>query len=259
MKKILRLKDFAETLKSPDCDRNLTIGMNELTDGENKYPLIKELPILLPAKLQPFIKNGRIEIPMDQALEKFVQYFLISSIKQNHPTINSDHNDYWYKRHMDNCKRLYGHCNDGLLLDIGCDTPSININLHSKDISYVGLDPSFTITDEFRVIGIAELLPFKDSTFDNVLMMSSLDHVLDYHKAIDEAYRVLKPGGKLLFSSLIWTKRAELFNDTNHFHHFRENQLMTVLENFKISYLFKDVWKDNDHRESLYLCAVKDS
>lgn len=257
MPKILSLQDFKHILRSPDTGKKLELNADKLSDGEHSYPIYKDLPILLPSKLHPYIKDGRIEISLDRSLEKFIQYFLISSIKQNHPTINSDHNDYWYHRHMDNCKKLFLHENEGLLLDVGCDTPSINIKLHDKNISYVGLDPSFSITTEFRVIGTAEFLPFADESFDNVLLMSSLDHVLDYHQAIDEAYRVLKKGGKLLFSSLIWTKRAQLFDDTNHFHHFREGQLMEVLKNFNIRYLFKDIWKNNDHRESLYLCAEK--
>jgi len=259
MPKILNLNDFSPLLTSPESKGTspLTLNGESFSDGTLNFPLVDGLPILLPSKVHPYIKNGRIEIPLDKSLEKFIQYFLISSIKQNHPTINSDHNDYWYQRHMDNCKKLFTHAKEGLLLDIGCDTPSLNIKLHSQNIQYIGLDPSFTLTEEFRVIGIAELLPFKNESFDNVCLMSSLDHVLDYYQAFSEATRVLKKGGKMLFSILVWYKEADLFNDTNHFHHFRDEQIMNLFIDYKITFMFKDVWKNNTHRESLYLCAEK--
>lgn len=47
------------------------------------------------------------------------------------------------------------------------------------------------------VVGSALKLPFKDEVFDGVLMENVLEHLHDYQRAIKEAFRVLKKGGRL--------------------------------------------------------------
>ena len=44
----------------------------------------------------------------------------------------------------------------------------------------------------------AEALPFEDESFDVVVSFGVLHHTPDTEKAIEEAHRVLKPGGRLL-------------------------------------------------------------
>jgi ubiquinone/menaquinone biosynthesis C-methylase UbiE len=44
----------------------------------------------------------------------------------------------------------------------------------------------------------AENLPFADGSFDIVYSNGVLHHTVDTNKALDEAYRVLKPGGRLV-------------------------------------------------------------
>lgn len=46
-----------------------------------------------------------------------------------------------------------------------------------------------------------ENLTFKDSSVGTVLMLETLEHVQNCHKAVDEVYRVLKKGGIVLMSS----------------------------------------------------------
>jgi ubiquinone/menaquinone biosynthesis C-methylase UbiE len=43
-----------------------------------------------------------------------------------------------------------------------------------------------------------ERLPFPGGTFDRVLMVDALHHVMDQAETIRELYRVLKPGGRLV-------------------------------------------------------------
>ena len=43
-------------------------------------------------------------------------------------------------------------------------------------------------------------LPFEESFFDLIICSEVLEHLDDYHVAINEIYRVLKPGGKFLTS-----------------------------------------------------------
>jgi ubiquinone/menaquinone biosynthesis C-methylase UbiE len=58
---------------------------------------------------------------------------------------------------------------------------------------YLGLD----ISNEEKpaLVADAHRLPFADNSMDGVLMISVLEHLCDPIRAVDEAYRVLKPGG----------------------------------------------------------------
>jgi ubiquinone/menaquinone biosynthesis C-methylase UbiE len=49
-----------------------------------------------------------------------------------------------------------------------------------------------------RVLGMAECLPMETGRFDTVHMRSCLDHMANPTLALFEAYRVLRPGGKLV-------------------------------------------------------------
>ena len=52
----------------------------------------------------------------------------------------------------------------------------------------------------------AQALDFRDSTFDVLLSISTFEHFSDPPKALDEMYRVLRPGGTALISfEPVWT------------------------------------------------------
>ena len=102
------------------------------------------------------------------------------------------------------------------VLDVGCgEGRHIFGSLHEfSDIHCVGLDqdiPSLNKCNEglefFEELnsgstifmqGSVYKLPFEDNTFDLVICSEVLEHLEDYHAAIDEIYRVLKPEGKFL-------------------------------------------------------------
>lgn len=56
-----------------------------------------------------------------------------------------------------------------------------------------------TGVDTDIVEGFAEDLPFEDESFDLVVAMSVMEHVVDPDRVFREAYRVLKPGGGFYF------------------------------------------------------------
>jgi ubiquinone/menaquinone biosynthesis C-methylase UbiE len=102
------------------------------------------------------------------------------------------------------------------VLDVGCgEGRHIFGSLHEySDVHCVGLDqdiPSLNKCKEglefFKELnsgstvfmqGSVYKLPFDDNTFDLVICSEVLEHLEDYHAAIDEIYRVLKPEGKFL-------------------------------------------------------------
>lgn len=60
---------------------------------------------------------------------------------------------------------------------------------------YIGLDVQ--PHERPRVIGDAHALPFRDASIDAVFLTSVLEHLTNPNQAIDEVYRVLRPGGFL--------------------------------------------------------------
>jgi SAM-dependent methyltransferase len=79
---------------------------------------------------------------------------------------------------------------DGLILDCGAGQRHM---YYSNVVNYEIVD--YATTD---VLGVGEVLPFKDGTFDGVISMAVLEHVRDPFKCASELKRVLKRGGKLL-------------------------------------------------------------
>lgn len=162
-----------------------------------------------------------------------------------------------YQRHLYRMKEFLNEY-EGLALDVGCDNTDIGASLFSSKSKYLGLDPFASDNTKFKVIGVGETLPFKSSIFDLVLFNTSLDHILDYNTAIEEAYRVLKTGGVLVISILIWHKNTTLLRDMVHFHHFRDFEIIGAISQKGIIINQKEYsYKGDDNRYGLYIAARK--
>lgn|SRR3989338_357448 len=85
---------------------------------------------------------------------------------------------------------------DGRLLEIGCGSGWFR--RYARDIEYVGLEVLVRKDVDLNfpfVVGFGETLPFKDESFDHILILATLDHVFDPAKVINESFKVLKKGG----------------------------------------------------------------
>lgn len=93
------------------------------------------------------------------------------------------------------------------ILDIGCGIGSFEqklpeLNITGLDISEEMLKEARKRSDKEFVLGNAENLDFDDSSFDGVLYIATLEFVDNYKRAIREAWRVTRRGGKLLVMML---------------------------------------------------------
>lgn len=256
---VLLLDNILDILISPDSQKRLRFDEDQFkffNDSGESFYFKNACPILLPQRCLQYVQNNKLNVPLDRALDAFDQYLLISSIKQNQEDVNLTSDDEWYQKHLFRSREMLSGF-EGTVLDIGCCSPKLSSALFSSKVKYLGIDPTFSSLDEFHLISLAEFLPIKDSCLDAVVFLTSLDHIFDFHRALDEGYRVLKPGGKIFVASLMWNNSAELYHDTVHFHHFREDELMLALKKFKIEKIQRYNWKNHAHRYGAYIVGEK--
>ncbi len=92
---------------------------------------------------------------------------------------------------------------DGDILELCIGGGAFARKIPRRFKSYTGLDLSTTLLKALRerlpyvnaVHGDAQDLPFADQMFDTVLLFSGLHHLPDMRQSLDNAYRVLRPGG----------------------------------------------------------------
>ena len=255
--RILTLDECTPLLASPDTGAALSLSDDgkTLVAGDESFPIIGGLPLLFPGSVLQFAGPSRLDVPSggDDALRKYMH---ISGLKFAREPTNSAHTDINYLKHVYRARTLLRHAR-GTVVDVGCDSPTISCGQFPETAAYIGLEPTYEDRSEFRIIGISEFLPFRDESLDNVAILTTLDHSLDYHRSLDEAWRVLRPGGTLYLATLIWTHNAELHHDHTHFHHFRDFEILGALRQFAIQRLQRYSWKGNTHRFALYLSATK--
>jgi len=199
-----------QILKSPDNNKLLSMKGNaisgHLSDGINNYTIQDGSPVLYP-KLVSDAWEKNHSLTLKNYNEPLLQYVLLSQLKQS-GEINAPFDSVPARKHQWRYKEF---CSDlkGLVLDIGSDRPSHSMQFLPKHCKYIGLDP-YAGKGEFRLIGLGEILPIIDEAVHAVTFNTSLDHILDYHTAISEAHRVLKPSGKVIIASYAWVEKAAL-------------------------------------------------
>jgi 2-polyprenyl-6-hydroxyphenyl methylase/3-demethylubiquinone-9 3-methyltransferase len=102
-------------------------------------------------------------------------------------------------------------------LDAGCGTGTLSRELAARGCRVTGVDASSAMVEVarksvfdgrrpladdpvFQVVETIERLDFSGSTFDGIICSSVLEYVGEPNRAIEEFYRILRPGGTLLVS-----------------------------------------------------------
>jgi ubiquinone/menaquinone biosynthesis C-methylase UbiE len=93
---------------------------------------------------------------------------------------------------------------DGLLLDVGGGTGRVASALRPYVRAALVADFSPGMLAQAQKKGLsatqtpAERLPFATGTFERIIMVDALHHVINQKETISELWRVLRPGGRLV-------------------------------------------------------------
>jgi ubiquinone/menaquinone biosynthesis C-methylase UbiE len=105
---------------------------------------------------------------------------------------------------------LEGIPRDGKILDLGCGTGLFLKAYEEQGGCGIGLDLSREMIRRARkrcresecFVGNAEILPFRDESFDAVCSLMAFSYVKRPDLLLSEALRVLRPGGKIAICTL---------------------------------------------------------
>ena len=93
----------------------------------------------------------------------------------------------------------------GRLLDVGCGCQPYRELLAPRVDRYVGFDVPpeqwHGASTRADVYGCGRELPFRDRSFDTVVCFQVLEHVSEPWRILDQAARVLRPGGRLILTT----------------------------------------------------------
>ncbi len=99
------------------------------------------------------------------------------------------------------------------ILEAGCGTGNYIVSLTNIGHDVIGIElqegrvhlakkylKKYGIKEEKVMQGDLQQLPFKDNTFDAIFSHGVIEHIRDHDRAVQELYRVLKPGGYAMIS-----------------------------------------------------------
>ena len=117
-----------------------------------------------------------------------------------------------YRLHDRALLEMAGQHLKGRLIDIGCGDKPYEDLLKPLVAEHVGVDHAATPHGTARVDLIASAydIPVPEASFDSALSTAGLEHLEEPGRALDECFRVLKPGAVALYSApFIWHLHEE--------------------------------------------------
>ncbi|MEA3326795.1 MAG: methyltransferase domain-containing protein [Chloroflexota bacterium] len=93
---------------------------------------------------------------------------------------------------------------DHVLLDVGGGTGRVTVRFKMICNNLLVVDSAMNMLRKARekriraICAQSERLPFRDRKFDRIIMVDTLHHVRDQQQTLNEMWRLLAPGGKLI-------------------------------------------------------------
>jgi len=111
---------------------------------------------------------------------------------------------------------LFGSFKDyakGRLLDIGCGNKPFSTFLKPLITEHVGCDIVQSSERSVDILCAANNIPLGSNSFDTVISTQTIEHVEDHQGLVNEAFRLLKPGGHFIVSGpMYWPLHEEPYD-----------------------------------------------
>ena len=191
-----RTKDF---LLCPACrNPSLNEGENRLTCEKcgTSYAIVDGFPVMTVPEASPEATvKGNITAYYSEAAGGYELSHGIGHPGGDWGTANKYMP--FFRRHLAGC---------GAILEIGSGTGRVTRHLEELAPVIIASDISLGMLRYARVknglatgvVADAENLPFRDAAFDGMIAMNALSYCVNKGKALAEAFRVLKPGGRIV-------------------------------------------------------------
>lgn len=99
------------------------------------------------------------------------------------------------------------------------DTPSLDVGCGlNKRPGAIGIDRNRRTAADVLADIDRGALPFRDSTFGSVSLVHVIEHVGDVVASLEEAHRVLRPGGRLLIETPHYSDASSFADPTHRWH-----------------------------------------
>jgi SAM-dependent methyltransferase len=116
----------------------------------------------------------------------------------------------YYHQDLFTCLKKYS---SGRVVDIGCGNKPYLPVIKSQIDSYTGCDIVQSSKQCVDVICPANKIPLNSDEYDTIISTQTIEHVEDHQGLVNEAFRLLKPGGFFIVSGpMYWPLHEEPYD-----------------------------------------------
>ena len=119
------------------------------------------------------------------------------------------------------------------ILDLGCGNGEFTEEIKKLGYKVKGTDINPPKGKKYKKVDLyIEQTPWKDNSFDVIFSKSVIEHFRDPDLLVNEAYRLLKPGGVFICMTPSWkhSYKEQFYIDHTHYTPFTRHSLETICE-----------------------------